>query len=96
MNKKLARISQRREQLIVQAAGQRAALAHQIEPLRSTLSLVDRAVSIVHYVKQHPAIAIGATALLGTLRLNRAGKWLQRGWGAFLVTRNLRNWLLKS
>lgn len=96
MKKKLALISQRREQLISQAAKQRTALAQEMEPLRSTLSLADRGLSIARYVTQHPTIAIGSAALFGILRSTRVGKWLQRGWGAFLLARNFRKLLTKS
>lgn len=96
MKKKIALISQRREQLISQAVEQRTALAQEMESLRSTLSLADRGLSIARYVTQHPSIAIGSAALFGILRPTRVGKWLQRGWGAFLLARNLRNWLIKS
>ncbi|MDP1765528.1 MAG: YqjK-like family protein [Methylotenera sp.] len=96
MKKKLALISKRREQLISQAAEQRLALAQEIEPLRSTLSLADRGLSIARYVKQRPSIAIGVAALFGILRPTRVGKWLQRGWGAFLLARNFRKLLFKN
>ncbi|MDP1660095.1 MAG: YqjK-like family protein [Methylotenera sp.] len=96
MKRKLALISQRREQLTDQATKQRTALAEEMEHLRPTLSLADRGLSIARYVKQHPSITIGSAALLGILRPTRVGKWLQRGWGAFLLARNLRNWLIKS
>lgn len=96
MNKKLVLISKRREQLISQAAKQRMALAEEAVPFRSTLLLADRGLFIARYLTQHPSIAIGSVALFGILRTTRVGKWLQRGWGVFLIARNLRNWLIKS
>jgi hypothetical protein len=96
MNRKLTNIAERREQLLKKVAEQRVDLGKNIEPLLSTLSLADKGLSAVRYVKQHPVLAIGATALFGLLQRTRAGKWLRRGWAATLLMRNIRNWLLKS
>lgn len=96
MNKKLARLAQRRELLIADAAAQRLALREHISPLKSTLSHADRGLSILRYVKQRPIVAMVATALFGILKPTRFGSWLQRGWGTVLILRNLRKWLIKS
>lgn len=97
MNEKLAYLAERRRQLVAQTAAQRSALAQHLEPWRPPLALVDRGLAVVRYCKQHPALVSGASvALLSMMRLTHVGKWLQGGWAAFQVARNLRSWLLKS
>ncbi|MGZ8262289.1 MAG: YqjK family protein, partial [Methylotenera sp.] len=54
MNKKLTRLSERRQQLVAQAAAQRTVLAQNIGPLRSPLALADKGLAAVRYVKQRP------------------------------------------
>lgn len=96
MNKKLARLSERRQQLVAQAAAQRTALAQNLEPWRTPLALADKGLAAVRYVKQRPALIIGAVALFGMLRPIRVGKWLQGGLAAFQMVRSLRSLLPKS
>ncbi len=93
MNKKLARLAERRQQLVAQAAAQRAALAQNLESWRAPLALADRGLLALHYVKRHPSLMVGAVALLAVLRPTRVGKWLQGGWMVFQVA---RNWLPKK
>lgn len=96
INKKLAVLAKRRQQLIAQAAAQRSALARNIEPLRQPLAMMDRGLRVVRYVKQHPVLSISAGALFGLLRRTRAGKWLHSGLALLHMTRNLRDLLLKN
>ncbi len=90
MNPKLARLAERRHRLVAQAAAQRAALAHDVEPWRAHLARVDQGVTAFRYVAQRPALIVGAVLLLAALRPRRAGKWLQRGWLAWQFGRRLR------
>jgi hypothetical protein len=92
MNVKLAKLEQRRQQLLAQSARQRALIVQHIEPWRTPLALADRGLSVVNYVKQHPVFMVGALSLLGLMRLTRAGKWLQGGW---LVVQVARSWITK-
>lgn len=95
MNKKLARLAERRQQLILQAAEQRIALTQNLAPLRKSIALADTGIAAVKYVKQHPVLMVGGATLLGLLRPTRLGKWLQRGLVVFEIARNLRGWLSK-
>jgi hypothetical protein len=90
MNQKLTRLAERRRRLVAQAAAQRIALAHDMEPWRARLALVDRGVNVVRYVRRHPALLAGAALLLVALRPRYAVKWLQRGWLVWQVGRRLR------
>jgi len=93
INKKLAHLAKRRQQLIEQAATQRIALARNIEPLRKPLATAEHGIRVIRYIKQHPAFAIGATALFGLLRRTRAVQWLKNGWAMLQITRSLHNLL---
>lgn len=96
MNKKLALIIKRREQIVERIANQRMALAQHTAPWRAPLTLIDRGLAALRYIKQHSILAVGATALFGMLRPTPASTWLQSGWATFLAVRKLRSWLLKS
>jgi hypothetical protein len=90
MNKKLAGLAARRSRLVAQAAAQRTALGHDLQPWRARLAVVDRGVAIVRYARSHPALMTSAVLLFAALRIRRVGKWLQIGWGAWQVGRGLR------
>ena len=89
MNRKLTHLAERRRQLVAQAAAQRTALAHNLEPWYARLALVDRGVAVFRYIGRHPALMVGAALLLAALRPRRAGKWLQRGWAVWQIGRRL-------
>jgi YqjK-like protein len=90
MNGKLTRLAERRSLLIAQAAVQRSALALNVAPWRARLSLADRGIAAVRYVRGHPALIVGAALLFAALRPRRVGTWLQRGWMAWQIGRRLR------
>jgi hypothetical protein len=90
MNKKLARLAERRHQLVAQAAAQRTALARDLAPWRSRLALVDQGIAAVRYVRGHPVLMGGIALLLAALRPGRVTKWLRRGWLAWQIGRRMR------
>lgn len=90
MNRELTRLAERRRRLVAQAAVQRTALAHAMEPWRARLALADQGVAIFRYIGRHPALIAGAALLLAALRPRRVGKWLQRGWLVWQIGRRLR------
>jgi ElaB/YqjD/DUF883 family membrane-anchored ribosome-binding protein len=96
MKKKLASITERRHRLVAQAAEQREVLAQSIQPLHKGMSLADKGLKVVEYVKKHPVLVIGIAALIGMLKPTRAVKWLRRSWIASLAMRGLRTWLIKK
>lgn len=90
MNKRLIHLAERRSLLVKQAAAQRIALAHKLEPWHARLALADRGIAGFRYMGRHPALMVGAALLLAALRPQRAGKWLQRGWAMWQIGRRLR------
>lgn len=90
MNSKLTQLAKRRQQLVAQAAAQRTTLAYTLEPWRARLSLVDRGVAVLSYVRRHPILMVGASLLFAALRRRRVGRWLQHGLIAWQLGRRLR------
>ena len=91
MNSKLTQLAKRRQQLVAQAAAQRTTLAYTLEPWRARLSLVDRGVAVLSYVRRHPILMVGASLLLAALRPGRVGRWLQHGLMLWQIGRRLRS-----
>lgn len=89
MSEKLNLLVKRRNQLIAQAAVQRAALAHDVMPWRARLALADQGVAVIRYVRRHPALMAGTALLVTALRPRRIGKWLQHGWLVWRLGRRL-------
>lgn len=96
MKARLARLAERRHNLIATAAAQRSALASAAAPWRARLEMVDRGIAAFDYVKRRPGlIAVGALVLLAW-RPRRIGRWLERGWLLWQVGRKLRRRLAES
>lgn len=89
MNGKSARLAERRERLVAQAAAQRAALAQNLAPWRAPLALADRGVAALRYVRRHPALLVVATLTIAALRPQRLGRRLGLVWGAWRFGRRL-------
>lgn len=96
MTDRLAVLRARREELVTRAAVQRAGLKRDIEPLRRPLARVDQALAVIHYVKRHPSLIVGAGVMLVILRRGPAGTWLSRGWLAWRMLQTLRSSLVHS
>ncbi len=90
MNSKLARLAERRQQLVATSAAQRATLAGTLEPWRARLARVDRGVAVLRYVRSHPILWVGASLLLAAFRPRRVGRWLQHGLMTWQIGRRLR------
>lgn len=88
------RNSQRKQQLLLKIAGERAVLSQQLQPLERPLAVVDKAVEAVRYLQRHPAPLFAAALLLGILRPKKTFRILQRGFGWWRWYRKARNALL--
>ena len=91
MNLTFQRIAQRRSHLQAVAASQRPELGQCVERFRAPLALVDHGVEAIHFVRRHPLLLGGVSALFVALRPYRMSKWLRRGWLAWQLVRRLRN-----
>ncbi|MDP2431218.1 MAG: YqjK-like family protein [Pseudomonadota bacterium] len=90
MRKNLAQLAERREHLVARAAAQRTVLAESIEPWRAPLAWADRGLAMLSVLKRHPVWIVGGVAAFASLRIDRAGKWLRRGWVTWQVVQKLR------
>ncbi|MDO9468817.1 MAG: YqjK-like family protein [Thiobacillus sp.] len=90
MNRTLAQLTERRRQLVAQAALQRFTLANDMAPWRARLALVDQGVAAIRYLRSRPFLVLGVTLLFAAVRPRGAGKWLRRGWLAWQIGRRLR------
>lgn len=100
MNPSLIELHQQRGLLLERIASQRAALAWQLQPLRSASDTADRVLALlrggVEYLKSHPLpVALAALALV-LLKPRRAWRWAARGVVLWRSWRALRAWLPAS
>ena len=86
MNHQLIEIHRQRGRLLERIAGQRAALSRDLQPVRASLSSVDRVVgrirSVTDYIKRHPSIAALAVAGLFAIKTERAWRRTKRAFFA--------------
>ena len=91
MNHQLIEIHRQRGRLLERIAGQRAALSRDLQPIRASLSSVDRVVgrirSVTDYIKRHPSIAALAVAGLFAIKTERAWRWTKRAFFAWRAWR---------
>lgn len=86
---RLDEIAAKRARLVEQAAAQRAALSHQVRPLRVSLAVADQGVAVVRSIGRHPLLVAGVAVLLVAWRPRRALRWLQYGWMGWQMARKL-------
>ena len=92
MNKKLLKLGQRRERLVLDAAKQRVQLAQAVEVWREPLALAEQGLAAISYIKKHPIlIAASSAVLVRLLRKSFIGKWLGRGMMAWQLVRKLQS-----
>jgi dihydropteroate synthase len=92
MNKKLQILAQRRERLVLVAAKQRAQLAQAVDVWRAPLALADQGLAAMSFIRKHPILMAGGTAVLVRLvRKSFIGKWFSRGMIALQLARKLHS-----
>lgn len=72
-------LAQRRQRLQYLSAQQRATIANGIKPLFPVFSTLDRTRDVVHWLRGHPGLSVGALAILGLKRPRKALRWAKRG-----------------
>jgi hypothetical protein len=89
-NLKSKSLAKRREFLILQAATQRQMLAQYVETWRAPLSIADRGLSVIRYIKQNPVLATSVSfSIFAILKSKRPMKWLKNGWLAWKLLQKL-------
>ncbi len=84
---RMIELAQARERLIARCAEQRDELAQQVRQWQVPLSLADRLWAGARFLRAHPAIVAGVTAVLLTVRARTVWQWLKRG---FVLWRTVR------
>jgi YqjK-like protein len=92
MNKKLLKLAKRREYLVAKAENQRMQLAQAVDVWRVPLALADQGLAALSFIKKHPILVAGGSAVLvRLLRKSFIGKWFSRGLFALQIVRKLKN-----
>ena len=91
MNNSLVTLSKKRQLLVKEAQMQRLAVANQLQAWHKPISMLDYAINMLRYVKQHPVlVASGGSALLSMFKPNALSLWLQRGLLAWQILSKFR------
>jgi hypothetical protein len=92
MNTKLLNLARRRERLISQSAKQRVKLSQAADAWRAPLALVDQGFAIISFIKKHPILIAGSSAILMRLfKKSFIGKWLSRGMLGWQIVQKFHN-----
>jgi YqjK-like protein len=83
MNAQLLQLAHRHGALKARIDAQRETLARQSAPLESALSVADKAVDGVHWMKANPVSVGSAVAVLAILKPSRAWRWGRRAFIAW-------------
>jgi hypothetical protein len=91
MNSKqqLARIAERRAELVARSAAQRADLGELCHAWHRPLAIVDQGVAVWRFLRAHPALPVGLGVVFAVVRPRRALKWLSRSWSLWRLFRNM-------
>lgn len=79
-------LMQHQQRLRIRSAELRLRLANEAQVLETPLALIDQARAGVTWLRRHPQWLVGALALLGLIRPQRATRWAARlwwGWGLY-------------
>ena len=87
MNAKLIELVERRTTLVARVATQRAELAQALAPWRGPLTVVDRGLGAVGYIRNYAPLLVGVAAFVVPLRPLRVARWLRRGWLVWSMAR---------
>lgn len=91
MNNDLAPLEERRARLVSLAGAQRRALANCFEPWRRPLTIADRGIAAMRFIRAHPAWIIAGALAPRALQAGRLGGWLRRGFMAWQIVSRLRS-----
>ena len=91
MNNSLVTLAKKRQHLVEESQMQRVAVANQLQAWHKPISMLDYAINMLRYVKQHPIlVASGGSALLSMFKPNALSLWLQRGLLAWQILSKFR------
>jgi len=76
----LARIANRRAELVARCAAQRAELSGTCRAWRAPLAIADQGAAAWRFAKKYRALLAGTGVMLAVVRPFHAVKWFKRGW----------------
>lgn len=82
MNERLSAVMQRRSELLARIAAQRGEVGELAARWQAPLQLADQGIAVVRYLRGHPVLVAGITALIAMRRRNLLGL-LRGGWRAW-------------
>ena len=80
MKANLIKLDERRTTLVARAATQRAELAQALAPWRGPLTVVDRGLGVLGYIRNYAPLLVGVAAFVVPLRPLLVARLLRRGW----------------
>jgi GAF domain-containing protein len=85
----------RQQALRLRSAQLRLNLREQTQVFKRPLALADSAQSALQWLYRHPALPIGAAALLLVLRPKQALVWADRAWQVWKSFQRVQDWLAR-
>ena len=85
----------RQQALRLRSAQLRLSLKEQTQVLQRPLALADSAQTGLYWLYRHPAVPIGAAALLLVLRPKQALVWAGRAWQTWEGYQRVKDWLAR-
>ena len=85
----------RQKALRLRSAQLRLSLKEQTQGFKRPLALADTAHSGLQWLYQHPALPIGAAALLLVLQPKQAMVWADRAWQVWEGYQRVQDWLAR-
>ena len=86
---RLNELYQRRADLVVRSAAQRAELGEACQTWRLPLAMADRGVAAWRFMHKHAVLLVGAGAVIALMRPRLTLKLFRRGWTLWRVYRGL-------
>ena len=80
MNTKLTELAHRKAALVRKVERQRKELTQVFEPWHGPLSVVDKGLLVMRYLRRHPALLAAGFAFAASVRPKGMMGWLRRGW----------------
>jgi hypothetical protein len=92
----LLELARRKERLIIRAGEQRAEVAAALRRWEKPVSVLDRGIAAVHFLKEHPLLAAGVFGAAMALGRRRLLIWAGRGLIAWRAWRAVDDWARPS
>ena len=90
MSEHVKALEKRQHELMLQANRERKAIAEHFEAWEKPLSLADKGLDAVHFLKSNPILWTSAFAALAHYKPKIASKVLAVGWGAMKIVKSAK------